>query len=303
MAINYSDNEHVEALLFVLEDHASWFHMLLQNIFYPEEAHLLKPIEKPTSFAQWLVKATTDGGAMPPEIIEKLSALHSDLFKVSDALMQISSKTKKKPDRQAFQKFITVYEEFLLYIRRIERDIVLDGIGYDAFTGLRSKKLVRIDIERELQRLARQGKNFCVAMVKIDNFDLIEKYAEQTEKDGYIKLVSSLIKLSIRSFDDAYYMGGNEFILCLKQAEVSGGVSALDRLRKELENQDVIISDDKPSLSMSCCIAEPVEGDNADELIRNLRFDLSLSQNKKADTVLEHHELSPLQRYVQSNKE
>ncbi len=302
MTIGYSNNKQLNALLLVLEDHTNWFHAFIACLFYPEELELLNSVKKPKSFAQWLVQATNDGG-MPPEIIKKLSALHSDLFKISDALLQISNETNQKPTCRDFKKFTTVYEEFLLYIRRIEKDIVIDGIGYDAFTGLRSKKLVYIDINRELQRLERQGKSFCIAMIKIDNFDLIKENSQYSdESDGYIKLIADLIKLSVRSFDDAYYMGGDEFILCLKQAEVTGGISALERLRKELEKQDIRMSDNsKKLLSMSCCIAEPVEGDNAEELIKNLRLDLSVSQHEKIDAVLEYHELSPLQRYVQDS--
>ncbi len=302
MAVNYSNNEHLNSLLLVLEDHTSWFHALVQHVFYPKDVRLSAPLEKPTSFAQWLLKAS-DGGAMPPEIIEKLTALHSDLFMLSDALLQISSEANKNPPIEAFQKFITIYEEFLFYIRRMEMDIVLDGIGYDAFTGLRSKKLVYTDINRELQRLARQGKSFCVAMVRIDDFDSIKSNANESESDGYIKLIAELIKLSIRSFDDAYYMGEAEFILSLKQAEISGGISALERLRTELEKQDIkMANNSKQLLSMSCCIAAPVECDDANELVKNLRLDLNSSKDKITDTVLEYHELSPLQRYVQDGK-
>ncbi len=304
MIVDYHENEHLNTLLLVLEDHSNWFHALVQCIFYPEESELLTSIKKPTSFAQWFVHASREDG-MPPEIIEKLSALHSDLFKMADTLVLLSKETGVKPKRKSFNKFLMIYEEFLLYIRRLERDILLDGIGYDAFTGLRSKKLIFSDIERELHRLARQGKSFCVAMIKIDDFDLIQKHSDKNESQGYIKLISSLIKLSIRSFDDAYYMEGDEFVLCLKQADISGGIAALERLRSQLEAQSVNIRNGDSSekaLSMSCCIAEPVAADDAHELVKNLRSDLSSSQGEKTDAVLEYHELSPLQRYIQEGK-
>ncbi len=318
MAVDYHDNESLKALLLVLEDYASWFCSLLDCLFYPEEKGSLDIVTKPESFSRWLIRAngndinddTCIGEIiMPLEVIEKLSALNFDLFMIADKLLKISSDKKEKPSNDEFKKLITIYEEFVLHIRRIEKDIVLEGIGYDAFTGLRSRKLVFSDINRELQRLSRQGKKFCIAMIKIDNFDSIKKFSDKNESGGYIKLVANLIKLSIRSFDDAYYMGENEFIICLKQTDISGGISALERLRSELEEKDIVVSlntdidnNEKRYLSMSCCIAEPVENDTAEELIENLRIDLNNSKNSRSDKVLEYHELSPLQRYIKGNK-
>ncbi len=300
MALKYNKNKHYKELLPILDDHAEWFHSLVKCFFYPEEAGELCGINKPTSFAKWSVYVNRKG-EVPPEIIDKLSSLHADLFALSDVLVNISRQTGERPPKKDFEKFLTVYEEFFLYIRRLEKDYIIEGSGYDAFTGLRNKNILIVDIERELQRFARQGKSFCIALIKIDNFAAIKEKASEKEVDGYIKLIAGLIKLSIRSFDDAYYLGDDEFALCLKQSDVSGGVSALERLRQELERQGVFINIDNKDipLSMSCCIAEPVCDDNIEELIEDLRSDLKNSEFKKTDTVLEYHELSPLERYVQ----
>ena len=304
MTLVYQENSQWEVLLPVLEDHTEWFHTLVQHFFYPEDQGNLPLICKPTSFAQWVVHANRQEGVQP-EIVEKLSAVHADLFKTVDVLMFSTKESGLKPSYKDFKKFVTVYEEFQSYIRRLEKDLLVEGSGYDSNTGLRSQKMLFVDITRELDRLERQGKSFCVALVKIDNFELIEKNAQQGEVSGYIKLISGLIKLCIRSFDDAYYLEKDEFILCLKQADVSGGISALERLRKELERQNVMLEPDstgqKRPLSVSCCIAEPLGGDDVNDLITNLRKDLKETGHKSSDSVLEYHELSPLQRYVQGD--
>ncbi len=300
MALEYNENKHYKALLPILDDHTEWFHQLVQCLFYPEDNSSVGLMNKPNSFAEWFVYVNREGG-MPLEIIEKLAALHADLFALSDILVRTSVEKLEKPIKTDFQKFLTIYEEFFLYIRRLEKDYLLEGGGYDALVGLRNKKLLIPDLNRELQRFSRQGKSFCVALVKIDNFNIIKNNSQQVEVEGYLKLVAGLIKLSIRSFDDAYYLGNDEYALCLKQSVISGGISALERLRQELEGQDVSFRDgDKTvALSMSCCIAEPVSDDNMEELLKNLRLDLKNKEFEKTDTVLEYHELSPLERYVQ----
>ncbi len=300
MPVDYKKNDGWEAFLPVLDEHCQWFHDVIECLFYSHADESLKVINKPTSFAQWILCARKDD-KIQLEIIEKLSAVHSDLFKKADELIDTLEKTGGKPYHANYKNFVTIYEEFMSYIRRMEKDFIREGSGYDSFTGLRSQKMLKDDIKRELHRLARQGKNFCLAIGRIDNFETIRKNASKEEVDGYIKLVSSLIKLSIRSFDDAYYMGEDEFILCLKQADLSGGIAALERLRRELERQKIVLDPSQNSqrpLSMSCCIAEPVEGDDVDELLYNLKDDLKNSDEERTDTVLRYRELSPLQRFV-----
>ena len=296
------NNAHWDALLPVLEEHAAWFHKVIQCLFYAELDDVSCTITKPTSFAQWFVQANRQDGGVQAEVVEKLSALHADLLKISDTLIYSAQEIREKPSYKSFKKFLTVYEEFSLYVRRLEKDMMMEEGGYDLSTGLRSRKMLAKDFAREMDRLARQGKSFCVSMARIDNFDVLKKQLGHDEVDGYIKLIAGLIKLSIRSFDDAYYMGGNEFILCLKQADVSGGIAALERLRKELERQSISVETNNSTLplSLSCCIAEPVEGDKIKELIKNLRTDLGKNATmQRTDSVLQYHELSPLQRYIQ----
>lgn len=301
MPLEYDAKFRWKALIPVLNEHTMWFHDVLPQVFYPDLVHTNNIMAKPVSFARWLVQAHSDNG-IAPEVVEKLSKLHSDLFTASDKLIAESKSGVVKPEYKTFQDFMTVYEEFMFCVRRLENDFMVEESGYDTFTGLRSKNLLKADIERELQRLSRQGRSFCLAVTRIDHFDELEKNYDRGEVNAYIKLVSDLIKLSIRSYDDAYHIGGNEFVLCLKQADMTGGISALDRLRRELERQKITISyTGVPNLlSMSCCIAEPVDGDNVDDLLKNLRKDLEKT-GKGGDSVFSYYEMSPLQRYVQES--
>lgn len=299
MALDYNVKFRWTKLLPVLDEHTAWFHDFLNLVFYsdtlPAELHLTKPV----SFIKWLESAKQDEG-VPPEVIDQLLRLHNDLFQNAHELMLFVQSHHKRPDHKMFQSFMTIYEEFILSLRRLENDFMLEDSGYDPFTGLRNPKNLYSDIDREMQRLCRQGRSFCLAIARIDNFKAIQENDNPQEKNAFIKLVSDLIKLSIRSFDDAYHVGDGEFVLSLKQATISGGFSALERLRKELERQKILVTIEgqEKLLSMSCCIAEPVDGDDIESLLENLRADLNRTE-KQSDLVLEYFELSPLQRYIQ----
>lgn len=304
MPLKYDENEDWNRLLPVLEEHGEWFLCVLQFLFYPDVVDECPEANRPTSFAQWVVDSNRSG-RIHAEVIENLTTLHQDLMKKANVLIHGVKERQVKPDWLEFKKFTTLYEEFINHIRRLEKDLVIEGSGYDSFTGLRSAAVFGVDVKRELDRLERHGKSFCAALAKIDNFDDVKKASTKSEIDGYVKLVAGLIKISIRSFDDAYYMGGDEFAICLKQTDITGGVSALERLKRELEGQKIMINTPEHSnvpLSMSCCIVEPTIKDHAENLIKNLRLDLVNGVNKDVDTILKYHELSPLQRYVQDGR-
>lgn len=299
MALDYDVKFRWTKLFPVLDEHTAWFHDFLNLIFYGDVKSSDKPLTRPVSFLTWLETAKKDEG-IQAEVIDQLIRLHNDLFAHADSLLKEVQKTKAKPDNNSFQEFMTIYEEFVLSLRRLESDFMLEDSGYDPFTGLRSPSNLFSDIDREMQRLCRQGRSFCLAIARIDNFAVIQKSYTPSEKNAFIKLVSDLVKLSIRTFDDAYHVGKGEFVLCLKQADIRGGFSALERLRKELEAQSITleIENQKKLLSMSCCIAEPIYGDDIQDLLNNLRTGLN-NTDKKTDLVLEYFELSPLQRYIQ----
>lgn len=300
MPLNYDMKDRSESLLPVLDEHAEWFNGVMRCSLYPGHYPAGERYRPPKSFAEWALHAERDEH-IQPELLEKLSKLHQDLLDAASSLVESGEGNGKgKPDHAVFNAFVTIYEEFRNAIRRLEKDIIREDSGYDRFTGLRSKTLMVKDVEREMHRLARQGKKFSFALTRVDAFTDIQRCYKKSEQDACIRLVADLIKLSIRSFDDAYYLGDDEFVLCLKQTDISGGIAALERLRKELERQNIKLDIDgrEVPLSLSCCIAEPVEGDDVHELLKNLRADLR-DTDKKADTVLQFFEMSPLQRYVQ----
>lgn len=179
---------------------------------------------------------------------------------------------------------------------------MLDEKGIDLETGLRRESVLNKDMDREMQRLARQGKPFSLALVRIKNYEEISE--QEGEAIGeYVKFVSELIKKCLRSFDDAYRVGDGEFVLALKQADVTGGIRALERLNHLLEDNKYDFTSEalsEKNAALLCCVTEPVADDDINSLIENMKADLDGSDNSD-DTVLEYHELSPLQRFVQSS--
>lgn len=294
-----SESYYLHALSPILNEFSEWYGDLLRQLFYPEEISRDVPDCASPSFEVWLKEAASSP-YVEPEMLKKLDDLNRDLHILSGALFRDARDNRVKPCGKSYDQLSTIYFALINNIRRLELDALLEDSGIDALTGLRSKHAMQADIERELERLARRGKPFSLALARIDLYDaLVEEHGRDHARE-YTKIIAHLIKKSMRSFDDGYRLGNGEFILCLKQADVSGGVAALERLKKLLEarNLKFFLHGAERYLTMSCCIAAPFPGDNVDELIHNLRKDMAASE-KPANVLLEYHEMSDLQRFVQ----
>lgn len=298
MPLDYDLDTKLKALLPVREEHTEWYSAIIRKVFYPETLPEGHSVKRPESFLYWL-KEAGDSGLIGKTTIVRLKKLHDDLHACGDQFLTAAA-SGKKPPALSFDKLTMTFEEFLNQLGRLEIDCLMENSGLDPLTTLRSKSVLIKDLERELERLARQGKPFTIAMVRIDDYDKIMASQGEGRARGHVKLVSELIKSSVRSFDDAYASGDDEFVLSLKQSDIPGGVKALERLRALLEERRVIVEIDGKAapLSLSCCIAEPLPGDKVEDLLDGLRRDLRES-TKEAGQVLQYYEMSPLQRYVQ----
>ena len=300
MALSYEIDSKLKALAPIVDEHAEWYSRVLRAVFYPERAG--DPFDPPQTFARWLNDASHDD-FVGKATIEKLSKLQIELYEVASDLIHDAKTSGARPDFKMYDEFVNLYDDLVYQLRRLEHDAVQADTGLDVGTGLRSKKAMTIDLEREMERRARRGKPFCLALAKIDNYDQIISLVSEDRHREIIAAVARLIKKCIRSFDDAYRSGDGEFIMCLKHSDIAGGTAATNRLRRFLEEENITIQDEKGRpfvLTMSSCVAEPLPGDSLDDLMTNMRNDLvKFNTEAPGSTTLEYFEQSPLSRYVQ----
>lgn len=304
MSLEYNLDTQSKELTLILDEYTEWFAQVVKRVFYPENAITQKALSEPKAFPLW-AKGIEKEDLVPSEAVERLKALHSDLDVKAGELLKSALHSKERPDFESFDAFVTLLEAFANHVRRLQQDISLKSSGYDSETGLRSELSLYKDLKIEMERLSRQGRPFSVALVQINNLEDLRSSRETQHVKSTVKRVADLIKKSLRPFDDAYRLTEGEFILTLKQTDVRGGVKALDRLRKELESVEYDESQEDSekdfSIMLSCCVAEPLPGDDAHLLVNNLRLDLKGTE-KYENMVLEYREMSPLQRFIKTEQ-
>lgn len=301
MSLSYEVDTKLKALAPIVDEHAEWYSRVLRTVFYPDQAsdHFDPPH---STFGAWLADVANDD-FVGSVTLEKLKKMQAELYDLANELMRDSQDSGGRPAFKIYDDFVNLYDDLVYQLRRLEHDAVQTDTGLDVSTGLRSKKAMAIDLEREMERRARRGKPFCLALARIDDYETIQSLVSEERHREIVFAVARLIKKCIRSFDDAYRSGDGEFIMCLKHSDMGGGAAATTRLRRYLEEEQIMIQDGKGrsfALTMSSCVAEPLPGDSLDELMANMRNDL-LRFNSEApgNTTLEYFEQSALSRYIQ----
>jgi diguanylate cyclase (GGDEF)-like protein len=299
MAVSYETDNRLKALKPVLDEHAEWFSAVIRCLLYPDAPHDKERLTPPDGFPEWASEASLDP-TFSKSVLEELASRFEQLHEAGKTLLE-KCHARNKPEPEEFDVFVNLYDGFVVGVRRLEHDSAFADTGIDPLTGLRSQQAMKKDLETELERLSRRGKPFCLIISRIDHFARFSKILEEDQVRQILTIVSGLIKKCLRTFDDAYRLENGEFVMSLKQTEIAGGSAAVERLRKMIDAENIVIQDGDEAilLKMSFCVAEPLPGDTFEELIQNMSADLH-SYMEKGDTSLEFVEQSPLQRYVKS---
>lgn len=143
--------------------------------------------------------------------------------------------------------YITDPSDFDLLLARVRT--LLDFKAYldsceeaaftDHLTGLANRRRFERHLEREVSRTKRYGHPFCLLLVDIDDFKLINDNHGHEVGDLVIVRISKCLQEAIRGIDLAARIGGDEFGIVLTETNLERGAEVADRLRGLIKNLDI----------------------------------------------------------------
>ncbi len=295
MAISYTHDQKFNILGEVLDEYQAWFSSVVLHVFCDAHKH---PV--PEVFINWLKKVSFEKIDIEGRYTEEKDRL---LIQHNDLIQEISS-LNKESDPASFADLSEKFRTLIAALHGFCQAVVLEEGGLDILTGLKNNAVIDADLAIEMERLSREGWPFCIGLARIDDFKAVEESLGEEKADATVKTVAGFVLSSLRSYDDAYRVSRDHFIMCLKQSDIVGGQKALERLRDILEKAAEVYTVDgkQRPLSVSCCVAAPLPGDDVEDLIDNLYVDLD-QQIKDPGSVLTYQELSPLQRFIKKEEE
>ncbi len=292
MAINYSLDAKLNILGEFLEEYQQWHTAVVKSLLLNGN----KP-DAPEKMIQWIGDLSLDNIDLDGRY-----ASNAELLKQKHQVLVAMSGVVNQDAEKQLDTFLSEYVVFMNEMQSFCQAVLLEQWGLDVLTGLKNKAVLHRELAVEMERLAREGYPFCLGLARIDHFDDISKAIDSEKAEAVIKDVSDLVLKSLRSYDEAFRVSRNHFIMCLKQSDLVGGQKGLERLRDLMEAAEIKVdlNGEEKLISLSCCVAAPLPGDDVDDLIDNLYVDLD-KQIKDDGSVLAYQEMSPLERFMKTD--
>ncbi len=153
---------------------------------------------------------------------------------------------------------------------------------HDALTGLLNRRAVLARLDEELSRAGRNGAPVTLALLDLDHFKRINDTYGHCVGDEVLKGVAARMRSAVRVYDAVGRFGGEEFVIVLPEAEVSGGLALSARLGSVLGGDPVDTSVGPMQVTASVGIASTryMRGASAATLVR--AADVALYRAKAA---------------------
>ena len=299
MPLNYELNDRINIVLTSQDEYIRWFTAFSRRIVCEEYSEALS-LQKPNFFIKSLSEDAL--ATFNEKQIGVINKKNEALFEFADKGVHDLCEGNVQSLTGDFVAFTELFDWFMRDVSQLRRSVFYEENGYDKLTGLKSASSMFKELEIELERVSRQGKDFSMAMAMIVDYEEVKEHLGAEQLDEHIHLAARVIKKCLRPFDDAYYSRNNEFVMALKQTGAGGAIRAFNRLEGEFEKEaaSYVANGETKKVSMTCCIAEPVPGDDVSILLDNLREDIK-SSNGTSGNAFSYNEISPLQRLIKQD--
>ena len=190
-----------------------------------------------------------------------------------------------------FELLDEIDREYQRQIRRL--------LSHDDLTGLLSSRSFFSELRREAARAAQENRPFCVLMMDIDYFKIVNDTYGHLTGSKTLEEIGLCITQNLRSGDVAARFGGEEFAAFLLDATVSQALVAAERIRSEIEKCEFsIIRQGKPSEKHHVTIsigvsAFPTDSSDPIELVEMADSALYRAKREGRNRVCAYRNLTP----------
>jgi len=135
----------------------------------------------------------------------------------------------------------------------------------DELTGLFNRRHFEERLKEEVSRHSRYGDVFSIFMLDLDNFKAYNDANGHPAGDILLSQVGKIIKSSVRSVDQAFRYGGDEFVVILPETTRDDAYVVAERVREQIDGKM-----EKEAIDVTCSIglaSYPADGVVADELV------------------------------------
>lgn len=241
-----------------------------------------------TSWLYTIVKEVADGG-------NSITAYNRSLVDATDELRQMNEPAVAGVVQSLIDATATIQRQNQLLEDRLQEaqsqivemretmDTVRREVITDQLTSLSNRRYFDHVLAESMRKSFDEGQDLSLIMGDVDNFKMFNDTWGHQTGDQVLKLVSSVIRRSIKGKDVAARYGGEEFAVILPNTRMQDASTLANNIRNEVLQKKLIRKSSGATIgrvTMSFGVASLRNGDSPEELIE--RADQALYQAKGA---------------------
>lgn len=293
MAVSYVQVLSTDMIVSEIEAMLDWRNRIVRQCLFPAEKQTGADGPPPSTILGW-ARQEAERNTLDKAVSDRLFHVHEEMTRAARALKDHCA-AGNPPTAELYDALDNQCDSFITHIRRLYQDMADSSTAVDPVTGLRTVSGMFNDIKREQDRFDRKGTSFSISCIEIDKMDQLQQSNDRRGMDVVYATVAQVIAKTVRSFDDAYFLGKGEFVLVLKHVDFLDACVVMDRLRGEIENTPVFLpSGERLTVTASFGVGEAIQGAKPETCVGNARAALAEAKSLGGNRVSEFREMSAL---------
>jgi diguanylate cyclase (GGDEF)-like protein len=137
----------------------------------------------------------------------------------------------------------------------------------DGLTLLYSKSHFSRQLDAHVDFAVRNAQPFSLILLDIDHFKQVNDNYGHASGDVVLSGIAETIRNSLRKYDSAYRIGGEELAVLLPRTDLGRAAAIAERLRTRIEKQKFVAKENVPiRVTVSCGVAQYHAGDTSETL-------------------------------------
>ncbi|MSP22948.1 MAG: sensor domain-containing diguanylate cyclase [Dehalococcoidia bacterium] len=156
----------------------------------------------------------------------------------------------------------------------------------DPLTGLPNRRQLADDILRDYAPAPQTGRPLFVAMLDIDHFKWFNDHHGPSVGGAALRIVTTTMQASLRSSDNVYRFGGEEFLIVLKSTSIQQATDVIERLRANVKSVTHSSTEIPGGITVSVgLVVGPDHGDEFPLLVDSADQALYVAKNEGRDRL------------------
>ena len=228
-----------------VDEHLDWLHQWNRALICREVLSAERIADEDCGacrFGQWYAMHRHDGGLVDQPAFHELGEAHRRLHGQARVLAGLA-RTGGAVPVQDYDRFVQAVDDFNARARRIGAAFQRLLSDLDPLTGTHSRQTMMAELEREAVRARRTGSPLVLALVDLDHFKRINDTHGHAAGDRVLATAAARLLQNVRPYDTVFRYGGEEFLLCLPNADLDAAAAVCERLRMAIADPPVDLDD------------------------------------------------------------